>query len=179
MKRIACMLGALVVLASGGCVTRRYIITSDPPGAIVFRDGQPIGATPVEEPFLYYGKYRFRLVKDGFQPLDVTPELEAPWYEYPGPDFVSENLIPYTFRDVKCLHYQLQPLESLPPDAIRARGEELRARGQAIQTPPGTEAAPKIRSPQAPPALPQPTPAREVINPRPPAVLPAPTPAGT
>src|SRR5215831_19346560 len=101
MSRSALLALALAnSLLPAGCVTRRFVITSDPPGAIVFRDGQPIGATPVEQAFLYYGKYRFRLVKDGYQPLDVEPELCAPWYEWPGLDFVSENIIPYHFRDV-------------------------------------------------------------------------------
>jgi len=178
MKRSAWLVVAVALAAlPSGCVTRRYVITSDPPGAVVYRDGQPIGATPVEEPFLYYGKYRFRLVKDGYQPLDVEPELPTPWYEYPGVDFVSENLIPYPFRDVQVLHFQLQPMETLRPDEVRARAEELRARGMTIQTPPGTEAPPRIRpAPAAPPApppqptppLPAPTPAAGVTN-RPPA----------
>lgn len=169
--------GLLVTLGSG-CVTRRYVITSDPPGAVVYRNGQPIGATPVEEPFIYYGKYRFRLVKDGYQPLDVEPELCAPWYQWPGIDFVTENLIFYTFRDLQCLHFQLQPLETVRPDEIRARAEGLRSRGQAIQTPPGTESAPKIRPPQPPASnlppglqLPAPTP---LTNPLPSSPPPSP-----
>lgn len=167
MKRSAVLLlTAALAAAPTGCVTRRYLITSDPPGAVVYRDGQPIGATPVEEAFTYYGKQRFRIVKDGFQPLDVEPDLCPPFYQYPIIDFVSENLIPYTFRDVKPLHFQLQPLESVRLDDVRARADELRHRGQAIQTPPGTEAAPKIGRPPAP-------------TPAPAANLPAPVPAVT
>src|SRR5205823_5070047 len=98
-----------------GCVTRRYLITSDPPGALVFQDGQPIGSTPVEKPFLFYGKYRFQLVKDGYQTLDAQPDLVAPWYQYPGIDFFSEALIPYTFRDRQCFHYNLVPLQPVRP----------------------------------------------------------------
>ncbi len=166
MTRSAWLVVAVVLAAlPSGCVTRRYLITSDPPGAVVYRDGQPIGATPVEEPFLYYGKYRFRLVKDGFQPLDVEPELVSPWYEYPGADFLSENLIPYPFRDVQVLHFQLQPQESIRPEEVRARAEQLRSRGASIQTPPTTPRAPRIQ-PAQPPTLPAPAPS-----------LPAPTPA--
>jgi len=162
MTRSAWLVVAVVLAAlPSGCVTRRYLITSDPPGAVVYRDGQPIGATPVEEPFLYYGKYRFRLVKDGFQPLDVEPELCAPWFQYPGVDFITENLIPYPFRDVQVLHFQLQPQESIRPEEVRSRAEQLRSRGAGIQTPPTTQPAPRIRqSPApAPPTLPAPTPA--------------------
>lgn len=164
MVRNHLAIGALILAGlSCGCVTRRYVITSDPPGAIVYRDGQPIGATPVEEPFTYYGKYRFRLVKDGYQPLDVTPTLATPWYQYPGVDFVAENMIPYTYRDVQPLHFQLQPMETMRQDDIRARAEELRARGSTIQAPPGTEEAPRIgKTKNAPPPAPRPTPGQEI-----------------
>lgn len=185
MTRITWLAAAVLLAAlSSGCVTRRYVITSDPPGAVVYRDGQPIGATPVEEPFVYHGKYRFRLVKDGYQPLDVEPVLEEPWYQWPGIDFITENLICYTFRDVQCLHFQLQPMETVRPDDIRARAETLRSRGQAIQTPPGTEPPPKIRPPHLPPpgpelppgALPVPVPAPGLPAPTP--SFPPPTPGG-
>src|SRR5262249_50242506 len=134
MKRSAWLGLALILTAlSAGCVTRRYVITSDPPGAIVYREGQPIGATPVEQPFLYYGKYRFRLVKDGYQPLDVEPDLCPPWYEWPGLDFFSETLIPYHFRAIQPLHYQLVPLEPVRHDDVRRRAQELRDQGKTIQ----------------------------------------------
>jgi hypothetical protein len=179
MKRSTWLTVAVLLAAlNSGCVTRRYLITSDPPGAVVYRDGQPIGATPVEEPFVYYGKYRFRLVKDGYQPLDVEPELCPPWYQWPGIDFVTENFILCTFRDLQPLHFQLQPLESVRPDDVRCRAEELRQRGQAIQTPPGTEAPPKTRQGQGPPpgpGLPPPVPAPGLPMPMP--GLPMPTPA--
>jgi hypothetical protein len=166
MKRAWLIVVLGLVALQQGCVTRRYLITSDPPGAIVYRDGQPIGPTPVEEPFLFYGTYRFRLVKDGYQPLDVEPELETPWYQYPGIDFVTENLIPYPFRDVKVLHFHLQPLEAIRPDEVRARAENLRSRGTSIQTPPGTDPAPRIQprttpAPTPPTSFPPPTPARD------------------
>ncbi|MFO0843322.1 MAG: PEGA domain-containing protein [Gemmataceae bacterium] len=164
--------GVLATLPTG-CVTRRYLITSDPPGAIVYRNGQPIGATPVEEPFLYYGKYHFRLVKDGYAPLDVQPELCLPWYQIPGIDFVTENLVCYTFRDLQCLHFQLQPLEMARPDDVRARAEQLRQRGQGIQTPPGTEAPRRLPAPAPPPGpLPPPTPADAPVT------IPPPSPRG-
>ena len=139
---------------STGCVTRRVLITSDPPGAIVYRNGQYLGPTPVEEPFDYYGKYQYRLVRDGFEPLDVTQDLEAPWYEVPGLDFVSENVIPYTIRDVKTLHYQLKQAIPVRPDDIRARAEGLRGEAKTIQPPEGTPPPRAGARPSAPPVVP-------------------------
>jgi len=123
---------------SSGCVTRRIMITSDPPGAQVYRDGQPLGPTPVEQPFVYYGHYRYTLVKDGYAPLVVEPELCPPWYEYPGLDFIFENILPFTFRDTQVKHYELTPLEPVSIADLRAASDALRSRGKSIgpATPP-------------------------------------------
>lgn len=153
-RRFCLILAGVLATLPAGCVTRRYLITSDPPGAMVYRDGQPIGPTPVEEPFIYYGKYRFRLVKDGYAPLDVEPELCPPWYQWVGVDFFTENFVCYTFRDLQCLHFQLQPMEMVRPDDVRARAEQLRQRGQSIQSP-----LPAPAPVTNPPALPRPSPA--------------------
>src|SRR5581483_10051303 len=68
MTRRAVLLVA-AVLAGGpsGCVERRYVIESDPPGALVLVNGQPLGTTPVDGYFTYYGSYTFTLIKDGYQ----------------------------------------------------------------------------------------------------------------
>jgi hypothetical protein len=156
MKRNAGLL-ALLLLAglSPGCVTRRFVITSDPMGAMVYKDGQPIGPTPVEQYFVYYGKYKFRLVKDGYEPLDVEADVATPWYEIPGLDFFSENVCPYKYWDVQRFHYQLTPQQAVRPDDVRRRGQELRDRGKAIGTPPpgGLLPIPPGPAPPAPPLL--------------------------
>jgi hypothetical protein len=144
---------------SSGCVTRRIMITSDPPGAQVFRDGQPLGPTPVEQPFVYYGKYRYTLVKDGYAPLVVEPELCPPWYEFPGLDLISENLLPFTLRDVQAFHYELTPLVPVSVADLKASSDALRARGKSIGPATPTPRRPRNQT------LPPPTPAN---------VLPAP-----
>lgn len=155
MKRTAWALLALVLLAGSplGCVTRRYVITSDPPGAVVYRDGQYLGPTPVEEQFVFYGKYRFRLVKDNYQIMDVEPELVPPWYQWTGIDFVAENLSLLTFRDVQVLHFKLTPAEIVRPDDVKNRGETLRERGRTLPAEPPPQRAP---APVPPPPRPAP-----------------------
>ena len=71
-------LGALL-----GCVDRRYVVTTDPPGAVVYRNGQYLGATPVDDHFIYYGKYHFTIVKEGYETLQIDQEIKTPWYEFP------------------------------------------------------------------------------------------------
>jgi hypothetical protein len=143
-----------LVFMTTGCVTRRVLITSDPPGAIVYRNGVYLGPTPVEEPFVFYGKYRYRLVKDGYEPLDITQDIDSPWYELPGIDFVTENFYPFTIRDIRPFHYRLQPAVAVRPDDIRNRAEMMRQEGKTIQPPPDAPPPPQRRPPAPVTAVP-------------------------
>src|SRR4051794_35158058 len=106
---LAGLLGAAACLTLvSGCVERRFVITSDPPGAIVYENGRPIGPTPVDRNFVYYGTYRFTLVRDGYQTLVVDEPIKAPWFEWFPLDFVSENLWPFWVRDVRRVHYKME-----------------------------------------------------------------------
>jgi hypothetical protein len=130
------MLALALLAGTTGCVERRMVIVTEPYGAIVYDEkNQPIGAAPVDHPFTYYGKYSFRLAKDGYETVRVEQPIRAPWYEWPGLDFISENLIPWTIRDVHRFHYVLPPNRDLPPEQLLQQGEQLRAYGQTIGTP--------------------------------------------
>ena len=145
-------------MSATGCVERRMIIVSDPApaatGAIVYDEReQPIGSTPVDKTFVYYGKYRFRIVKDGYETLDVEQRVRAPWYEFPGLDFIAENVIPWTIRDVRYFRYTLQPAEVRPPEQVLGNGEALRAYGKTQGPPdlnPPVGAPPTVLMPRTP-----------------------------
>ncbi len=130
------LLAGMTCPFAGGCVYPQLVITSDPPGAVVQIDGKTIGATPVDYPFTYYGTHHIVLLRDGFQTQIVQQPVPAPWYEVIGLDFVSENLLPFTVRDVRRFHYTMQPLQFAPPEAVLERSGELRLRGQGIGVPP-------------------------------------------
>jgi len=124
-------LAALLMLM--GCVERRFVIESDPPGALVLMNGQPIGATPVDGHFLYYGKYQFTLIKDGYETLQVDECFNAPWYQYFPLDFVSENLYPGKIEDVRRPQvHRLTPKMQPRTDALLGQAEQLRAQGRAL-----------------------------------------------
>src|SRR5438552_2043296 len=128
LMRRGAALWTVLLLAAGlttGCVERRYVMTSEPPGALVYRDGRPIGVTPVDDSFVYYGKYHFTLVKDGFETLQVEEDFTTPWYEYAPLDFVSENIWPFKVRDVRRPSYQLQPLRQVQADDVLSRANDL------------------------------------------------------
>lgn len=128
--------GVLTSCMLTGCVERRFVITSDPPGAVVFDEkGEPLGATPTDRQFTYYGKYRFMLVRDGFQTQVVEEHFRTPWYEIFPVDFISEVLVPIRFRDVRRLHYTMQPAQVVPPEAVLQSGTQLQAQGRLLGIP--------------------------------------------
>jgi hypothetical protein len=125
----------LLAVVSSGCVDRRFIIESAPPNANVFVNNKLVGATPVDVQFTYYGKYRFTFVRDGYQTLTVDEDICPPWYEYFPIEFIAENLWPFTVRDIHYIRRPLEMIPIIPPEAIKARGDEIRAKGQAIGVP--------------------------------------------
>ncbi len=137
IKRSTGWLGLAVCLTCmTGCVEHRMIITTTPPGAIVYDEKHlPTGAAPTDRQFIFYGKYRFTLVRDGFQTMTVEENVKAPWYEFIGLDFISENLIPWNIRDVRRFHYMMEPIKIVPEEAILQQGELLRQKGKEIGEP--------------------------------------------
>jgi hypothetical protein len=136
MRRYAVYCGLVAAaLCLAGCVERRFVVTSEPPGAIVLQDGKYLSASPADNTFVYYGKQHFTLIKEGFETLQVDQEIPAPWYEYPPFDFISENLIPWTIRDVRRLHYQLQPLQAINTEEVGRHAQELRSKAQTLGPP--------------------------------------------
>jgi len=179
--RIRIALVLLILLTVPSCVRRRLMVRSNPPGALVYVDNYEIGTTPCSTDFTYYGTREIRLVKDGYQTLTVRQPIPTPWYEIPGIDFFSENVVPGEIRDVRTISYDLAPQVIVPAEQLLSRAEGVRqaARipGQIVPTAPQPSAAvpsrpaliapPGIRrSPEIVPALPAP-----------PTTLPSPRPA--
>ena len=153
-----CLIGLVLALIGLGCVERRMVIIAEPFGAIVYDEkNERLGGSPVDHPFTYYGKYRFRLVKDGYETLVVEQRVRAPWYELPGLDFISENLIPWTIRDVRYFRYVMQPKQVMPAESVLGPADALRNYARGIGTSPpgeinlGVPVAPVV---EVPPALP-------------------------
>jgi hypothetical protein len=145
LHRFGWLFALPMLIAGSGCVERRMVILSAPYGspsngpdlgAIVYDEkNQPIGAAPVDKPFTYYGKYRFRLAKDGYETLVVDQRVRSPWYELPGLDFFAENVIPWTIRDVRYFRYELKPAEIRTPEQMLQSGQLLRDYGKTIGAP--------------------------------------------
>jgi hypothetical protein len=116
----------LLCVVAGGCVQRRMTIRSNPPGALVYVDNYEIGTTPVSTDFVYYGKRKIRLVKDGYETLTVEQRFWPPWYQYFPLDFVAENIYPGEIRDEHVLDFPLVPQMVVPTNQLIQRAEDLR-----------------------------------------------------
>ena len=160
------VLGA-VLLATAltmGCVDRKFVVTSDPPNAAVYRNGIYIGQTPVDDPFLYYGKYEFKIVKEGYETTAELKRIAAPWYEIPPLDFITDIFLPYRIRDVRRIHYVLPERVAVREFDVLERARFLQTRAESIGAPSvdGSLPAPPPDAaalPAAPPSLPPVAPA--------------------
>jgi hypothetical protein len=93
--------------AAAGCVERTLRIRSEPPGLDVTLNGRPVGTTPVEVPFSWYGTVRLEtpptdLDGDGWPEVRrhvALVDLPMPWYQWFPFDFFTDNLVPVTIHD--------------------------------------------------------------------------------
>jgi hypothetical protein len=166
--RALLVVAAAALVLAPGCVRRRLLVRSNPPGATVYVDNQPIGTTPCATNFIYYGTREIRLVKPGYETLTINQPIPAPWYQIPPVDFVSENLVPNEINDYRTVTYNLEPQVIHPIDQVMNRGEQLRSATQQGAVLP---AAAGIGPPQ-PPALGPPMVGPAIVAPNQGGVLP-------
>ena len=69
---------AIAALFNVGCVERKLTINTEPQGALVVLNDEEIGISPVTVAFNWYGDYKVRINKDGFQALNTHRKLDRP-----------------------------------------------------------------------------------------------------
>jgi len=117
---------AIVVCALAGCVERRLFIRSDPAGAEVSVNGQPVGLTPVKVPFVAYGYYDIVASAPGHHRLSKIVEISPPWWEYVPFDFFVEMVWPFRVADEREITLDLVPLSPADDAGLAAREGEMR-----------------------------------------------------
>jgi PEGA domain len=166
--RTALCLALAVCMLLPGCVRRRLMVRSNPPGAMVYVDNQPIGTTPCATDFVYYGTREIRLVKPGYETLAVNQPIPVPWFEIPPIDFVSENVVPRKIQDYRTVTYNLVPQVIVPTEQLLGRAEELRQSTlQGTVLPAAATSVPGISTSVLPaaPTLPPPAAGAELFSP--------------
>ena len=125
------LLLALCLAILCGCVRRRMTVRTNPPGATVSVDNQVIGTTPAATSFVYYGTREIRVEKDGYRTETIRRQIEPPWYQYPGLDFLSETLWPGELRDERIVDVELVPQTVVPTENVLQRADALREQSRA------------------------------------------------
>lgn len=105
----------ILVLGFAGCggVSRTLTVTTVPAGALVELNDEQIGVSPVTTDFNWYGDYRVRISKPGYETLDTHRQLKAPWYDGFPFDFFAMFIRPEHTEDSYQWTFELQPYQ--PP----------------------------------------------------------------
>ena len=82
------------VLFFSGCVERKLTINTEPQGALIVLNDEEIGVSPVTVGFNWYGDYKVRANKQGYEILNTHRKLEGPVYDKFPFDFFAEILWP-------------------------------------------------------------------------------------
>ena len=126
-KKIANILIASLILASlTGCIQRRFLVRSQPEGAFVSIDRQPIGLTPLSVPWTYNGTREIQLEKDGYKTIKVQQRVKPKWYETFPVSFVTENFWPREIRDERLMEFQMEPKTQVQGNLLLDRANDLR-----------------------------------------------------
>lgn len=116
----------LLTIGLTGCMQRRLIVRSQPEGAFVTIDNQPIGYTPLKVPFTYYGSRDIQLEKDGFKTIKVRERVRSPWYQKVPFSLVSDNFAGHEIRDERLLDFELEPRTQVQENLLLDRANDMR-----------------------------------------------------
>jgi hypothetical protein len=127
---------ATAALPLCGCVRRRMMVRTNPPGASIYVDKQLIGSSPAATSYTYYATREIEAVADGYRTEKVLRTLSPPWYQIPPLDFISETLWPWELRDERIVDITLVPAQTPSGEELLARADNLRLQAsQGIATP--------------------------------------------
>ena len=129
----AALIALPALLALGGCgVERTLTVRSDPPGALVYLNGEEAGRTPTRKSFLWYGTYDVQLRKEGYVTRSEAARVWAPWWQIPPIDLIAE-LVPLPLQDNQTVTYRLRPTpeQALDPHRVIQRAVEMRGKLQS------------------------------------------------
>ena len=114
----------------GKCPDCGHVLSDDPAGALVTVNDVEQGRSPVTFPFTWYGDYRVLIESPEYQTLETHRRADAPIYQWPGLDFISEVLLPIKFHDHHDWHFTLAPRAPVDTEKLIDRAEDLRRQAQ-------------------------------------------------
>lgn len=119
---VLCFFGFLLC----GCVERQLTVNTVPPGAVVVLNDEEIGVSPVTVAFNWYGDYKVRVSKEGFETLNTHRMLEAPLHDKFPFDFFCGVLWPRTIEDDYEWSFELKAYEAPDREDLIKAAMEMR-----------------------------------------------------
>ena len=126
MKRFMLVGLGIVTFVLCGCVERTMHVKSDPPGALVFVNGDERGRTPYIEHFDFYGTMDFRLEKQGYRIKKELIDVKPPIYQRFPLDFFFEVMFPFKLTDRRTFSFELEKSAPAEPEEVVDRARELK-----------------------------------------------------
>lgn len=133
----------LLLMAGGmhlGCVERKILIRSEPPGGVALLDNRIVGHTPVTVPFTFYGARKVEVRWDPFlvdvprfEAAEETRYLNPPWYQIFPIDFIFEHLWPFTLEDERVFTFKLKRLPEPDPETAEEREAQVINRAETLR----------------------------------------------
>ena len=109
-----------------GCVQRKLTINTLPQGAVITLNDEEIGVSPVPVGFEWYGDYKVRAVKEGYEILNTHRRLERPVHDKFQMDFFAEVLYPGHIKDEYEWTFELTPYTVPDRNVLLLDAEKLR-----------------------------------------------------
>ena len=129
-RAVAVAVVGMVAAVLAGCtgqVVRTITVESEPAGALVWLNDNEVGRTPVTAQFTWYGVYRVRVEKAGYETYTTFERVAAPWFEWIGPDLFFETVVPGVHRDPHRFGpYVLAKAKPEDAEALLRRATEFR-----------------------------------------------------
>ena len=125
-KQTILILIILSGIITAGCVERLITVKTEPAGAVVYLNDEEVGTSPVTVPFTWYGTYEVVVRRDGYETIRTARTADAPFYEWPGIDLISECLLPFDIVDHHEWSFDLTAQTPVDPNALIERAQVLR-----------------------------------------------------
>jgi len=116
------------VMLAGGCVERKLTIITNPADAVVWLNDEEVGPTPVTVNFNWYGDYRVRIEKPGYEIINTHNTMKRPLHDVFPFDFFAECLWPGRIEDSYTWTYDLAPYQPASADQLIQQAQEAQNR---------------------------------------------------
>lgn len=119
------LLSVTALMLLTGCVERELTIKTHPEEALVFLNDEEIGFSPVTVNFNWYGDYRVRIRKEGYETLNTHRELKGPWYDGFPFDFFAQIVNPNRIVDTYEWTFELEPRRQISREELIQNAQDM------------------------------------------------------